>query len=147
MSSETLIGYHYTSAENWASIKKEGLKPYSIKKMGLIPYFGTKSISGIWMWRSRQFGISHAGSIIFQIGTKATSKVVLIALKYKIDDCLHYEEEGEKCLVTLHHDGFIENYQYHQCRECEKACILTRPILAKDIELVNAYCLADAWDY
>jgi len=142
------IGYHYTSIENWAKIKREGLQPYTIDRISLNSYLKNPPVQGIWTWLHKQTGLPHIGSILFQMGTKATMQVVLLTYKYDLNDLLYSDlPEYEGDLITLPHDGFIGNLKYHNRKKQETAVILLKPIPPENIDLLDTYNILDAWDH
>ena len=138
------VGYHYTSMANWGSIRQQGLQPYSIYKPALEEYIGANTVQGIWIWLYKQSGLSHVGSILYQMGTRATTEVVLLRVVYSDDDILTPRDEPER-QITLVHDGHIGNLMYHTGKEVERAVIVVKPIPPKNIDLLAAYNLLDAW--
>ncbi len=134
-----MIGYHYTSYSNWKKIKKEGLIPYILDNPELRRVFG-KKVRGVWLWPKRLKGISHSGSIIFQVSSKNTGTVVLLKLKYNKKNLL-CSYNGEK--VVLYHYGAIGNFDYHIGKD--EALVICSPIPASDIDLVDTYNLFQAW--
>lgn len=137
------IGYHYTSVENWSKIRKEGLKPYEIDRPALRMIFN-RPIMGIWTWLRRQSGLSHVGSILYQIGDKGTNEVVLLTYEYNEDDKLSPDGQPDK-VVELPHDGWIGNLQYHRGLEQERAVIVTKAIPKRKIDLLDTFNILDAW--
>lgn len=137
-----LLGYHYTSYSNWKYIQEIGLLPTPvsdeklrvIRKYPLPAWNGT----GVWVWPDRLGPNAHAGSILFQVATKATPRVVLLQLKYDVKDLLR-DEEG--AIVALHHDGSLGNWAYH---DKELAFLVIVPIPANNIELVESYDVVKA---
>ena len=136
-------GYHYTSLECWRKIEKDGLVPYTIKRPILEQYIGTESAVGVWVWLEKLTGISHAGSIIYQMAMKGVQEVVLLELDYDQDDCLTPEADTYKYLV-LPHNGTIENLEYH--KGGDRAVIVTKTIPTEQIKLIGQYNLAQAWE-
>jgi hypothetical protein len=133
------VGYHYTSWRNWLSIKKYGMRPYEINKPELQEYFDYYPL-GIWCWTEEPSGKSEVGSILFQLSTKAQTKIVKLELSYTDDDLLYYEGNGYKQKILLYHVGHIEKWTYHENQE---AVIITNPIPADKIKLVRVYDLMD----
>lgn len=140
------FGYHYTSIENWAKIRKEGLKPYVIDRVSLNAYMKNPPVKGIWTWKHKQEGLSHIGSILYQMGTKATMQVVLLMYEYDENDILRSDlPEYKGMWIELPHDGHIGNLQYHTSKEQETAIILTKAISPFNIDLLCKYNILDAW--
>lgn len=134
------IGYHYTSSENWLKIKDQGLIPYSIKKSELDTFF-SEPIKGIWVWQELQFGVAHSGSVIFQMGTKGTDKVVLLSVNYLKKSLLSFNNKA----LVLNHSSKIENLWYHD--NSQKAVIVVDTIHPKDIKLLETFELEKVWSY
>ena len=124
-------GYHYTSYSNWKKIKQEGLIPYEIKHNELLEYFNPYP-KGIWLWPKRLTGISHTGSVLYQLAMKNEYRVVL--LQVDISDEFLLRWEGHK--VVLPHDGHIENFVYH---DGEEGVIYTEWIPPSRIKLIDIY--------
>jgi len=140
--SDIRTGYHYTSLDCWKKIQKEGLRPYSIKKPQLYEHFGTDTVQGVWLWLQRPTGLSHVGCLIFQMGTKGVIEAVLLHVQYDWEKILR--KPGDRyCYVQLPHQGTIENLEYHDGRDI--GVIVTKRIPPKNIDLIRAYNLLDAW--
>lgn len=77
-----MIGYHYTSVENYERIRIEGLAPYWIKKKDLELWF-SDGIHGIWLWKNDLSGTDHLGSILWQLVTKASTRIVKLRVEYE----------------------------------------------------------------
>ena len=90
-----MIGYHYTSWENWQRIKREGLKPYDLentaarntKPENQVPR-GTKAI---WTWAERLKGRSEFGQVMWTTIVKDTDKVVRLSYDYGQSDIFNGE--------------------------------------------------------
>ena len=126
-----MIGYHYTTYSNWRVIQREGLKPYLIKKPELEPHF-PGGVNGIWIWQNNFSGLSHAGSIIYQV-QKGDIEIVKLQLRYDEESIL---KSGVDTTVTIYHSGTIGNLEYHNG---ERGVIYMLPIPPKDIKLLNRY--------
>lgn len=137
-----MIGYHYTSLENWQKIQKEGLRPYIIHKPYLFQHIGSEKTEGVWVWIDQLEGLSHIGSILYQNATKNTLQVVYLKVVYDDDDCLSPTGKPTK-LITLPHTGWIGKLDYHNGSEV--AVIVTKTILPGQIKLLQTYNLLDAW--
>lgn len=133
-----MIGYHYTSYDNWLQIQKEGMFPYRIRKPEIQHYFPKKKIMGIWIWRERFHGIPHAGSVLYQVAYRATPHVVLLSVEYEPNDILKYQwPDGRWGDVCINHDGHIEKWIYHTGKE--ESVLVTVPIPPSKIHLVRDY--------
>jgi hypothetical protein len=136
------IGYHYTSKECWEKIQTEGLQPYTIHRREFIPYFKTDSVNGIWVWDMLITGLAHRGCILYQMAYKNTINAVLLRVRFDRNKILHEPGHPEN-EVLLEHYGHIENLKYHTGEE--EAVIVLEPIPPSRIELIERYCLLDAW--
>jgi hypothetical protein len=135
-----MIGYHYTSFDNWLQIQKEGLIPYEIHKQELEKYFPHRKLMGIWVWTGRFYGEPHAGSVIYQVAYRATPHVVLLSVGYDEKDILKYHwPDGRWGDVRISHDGHVEKWIYHT--GVEESVLVTKPIPPKKIHLVREYDL------
>ena len=122
--------YHYTSKDNWETIKKEGLLPYRIDK----PEFaeaGISPVEGIWAWKKNPKGVSENGTVIFQI-QKGCGQIVKLKLDTTGKRTLYKGEQG----ITLHHYGVIGNFRYHNGDAAE---IITEKIEPDRIELMREF--------
>lgn len=127
--------YHFTSLENWKSIKKSGkLKRYKMRK-GVAKFSGDRL--GIFLWINKIKGESLAGTIFWQIGNKNTNQIV--ELKVKTNKSGFIFGKNERVFST--HYGEIGDYEYH----IEEARIYYEDIPLEDIELVRVYKLGDAF--
>jgi len=127
-----MIGYHYTSKKNWLKIQKEGLKKYPIKKDELKPYFPDE-LKAIFCWKGKLGKVSHAGTVLFQVGTKGETEIVQLEIEFNEDDILK-SKDGRR--VVLFHDGHVGKWNYHKNDE---AFLLTKDLEPKDIKLVEEY--------
>jgi len=138
-----MIGYHYTSLDNWRVIKKQGLVPYDIIKPELFEICPYGACRGIWLWKFRLYGVSHAGSVLFQMAKKGVTKVVMLKVKYELKNCLYGVVDGVSGYAELAHSGTFDNLKFHN--NTEKARIVIRPISPDKIKLIAVYNLATAW--
>lgn len=139
---DKMIGYHYTSLSCWKKIQKVGLKPYLIRKPEFRFHIGKEEVSGIWIWTQRFNGLSHIGSILYQITTKNTTQVVLLSVSYTTKNVLTDDNGG---LIILHHTGHIGNLEYHTFPD-DKAVVCLKAISPKKITLIKEYDLLDIWE-
>lgn len=126
--------YHYTSAENYESIKDTGLLPYHIRKPKLLPYF-PHGIRGIWLWLEELKGDEHIGSVLWQLMTKASTCIV--KLKVECNEERLLRQNGLR--VEILHDGRLGAWDYHRG---VPAVVMPESILASSITLLNTYDLA-----
>jgi hypothetical protein len=126
-----MIGYHYTSAENYERIKVEGLTRYRIRKPELDPFF-PDGIYGIWIWKQDLTGDEHVGSILWQLMTKNSTRVVKLGVEYNETDLLR--QYGAD--VEILHDGRLGQWHYHYG---VPAVVVTENIPPHAITLVQAY--------
>ena len=130
--------YHYTSLENWKRIKKEGLIPYAMERIA-------ENLKGIFLWRRMLKGVSHAGAIIYQMGTKRIEKVVLLEIEcnkkgFELSENYGDYKQGDNIIV--YHQGKIENLDYHRN---EKGILYFKKIPTKNIKLIRIFELKKAW--
>lgn len=86
-SKRLLTGYHYTSLENWKSIKKQGLIPYFIKHPGLL-YLFPEGFTGIWVFEKELDAIPEQGILLERIGRQQTVYPIKLQVKYQEKDLL-----------------------------------------------------------
>ena len=134
-----MIGWHYTSYENWLKIQTEGLRPYPISKPDLARFYPDATVMGIWAWIDRPVGLAHAGNCVYQMATKGVSKVVMLKVRYDKKDTVG---PGGFHLL-FHHDGHIEQLVYHD--GSQTAYVVGVPIPPEDIELVEVFDLVTAF--
>lgn len=103
-----MIAYHYTSIENYWHISSEGLVPYSINKPDLKPHF-PDGIVGIWLWKRDLVGDEHVGSILWQLMTKSSTRVVKLQVEYDPAKLLTRNDEP----IEILHDGLLGTWVYH----------------------------------
>jgi len=132
-----MIGYHYTSEENWKKIQKEGLLPRKIDRPEWLYLLGVTSVTGVWVWQNKLEGLSHAGTVIYQMATKATTRVVMLKVEYNVDDVFKIHDKE----VNLKHKGEIQKLIYHYD---EEAFVVKQIIPPENIELLQVFDLVDA---
>jgi len=135
-----MLGYHYTSYENYCKIKSEGMHPYIIYRDELLEFIGVAKTTGIWLWPKLPFGISHCGCIIHQVATKGTAEVVLLAVEYEIDDLLRVDDKN---YIVLHHYGTIGGFLYHNGQDI--GVIVTKHIAPGKIRHICTYNFGEGW--
>jgi hypothetical protein len=128
-----MIGYHYTSAENYEKIRTEGLAPYWIKKKDLEAYF-EGGIHGIWLWKNDLSGNDHLGSVLWQLMTKASTNIVKLRVEYEEAD--QYVKHGSP--VEILHGGRLGVWHYH---DRVPAVVIGKPIPPERIAVIAKYDL------
>jgi len=134
------IGYHYTSLKCYRSIQEQGIIPYKIHKPELSNFFKDGIFTGIWIWTERLEGLSHAGSVIFQMSNKGEPVAVMLQVIYHVESLLQIAGYN----LLLSHFGVMNNLKYHTGNE--KARILTHEIPADRIKLLGIYDLGQAFN-
>ena len=115
-----MIGYHYTSYENWKGIKRDGMIiPYPVEDLKNT-IIGMRN--GIWLWKNKPKGKNHVGLIIDRVAKKNTTKVVVLECEFDSNDILR---NGNK-LIEMRHRGDIGNFVYHKRFP---SYIITKPIV------------------
>lgn len=95
-----MIGYHYTSWENWQQIKREGLKPYGLKST-IARHTVPEGTKGIWTWAKPLEGSSEFGQVVWTIIRRDCKKVVRLSYEYDKADVYPY---GQFKQWTWQHD-------------------------------------------
>ena len=127
-----MIGYHYTSLKNWREIEAVGyLRPYRIQKPEFFKFF-PNGVDGIWLWQNDLEGASHAGSILFQLGSKGDPSVVKLKVQYDKQQLLTCNGDS----AELTHNGDIGAWKYHTK---EWAVIITGGVSVGYIDLLKIY--------
>lgn len=134
-----MIGYHYTSEANWQVIRREGLRPYVLRR----DIVGD-GVPGIWLWQERQRDRSHAGCVLFQIISKKTLSVVELAVAY---DPVMTQRLGWPETHVIHEGKLTNNAgelvaYYHTAA---KAVIAWHAIAPEQIELLARYHFDQGW--
>ena len=108
-----MIGYHYTSFENWTKIKVEGLKPVSRtrKQPDIIKYFG--DVPCVWIYTRKAKGVGHFGNFIWHLADKNTTKVVMLEVTYDKEDELQPLPKYFMNSMILTHSGKVGQFKYH----------------------------------
>ena len=130
--------YHYTSIGNWKKIKKQGLKKYPIERIH-------KNLQGVFLWKNKLKGTSHAGAIIWQMGTKNSEEVVLLEITcekkgFEADQDYGQYHKGDTLVVD--YNGEMEKLTYHKK---EKGIIYFKEIPIENIKLLKVYKLKNAF--
>lgn len=138
-------GYHYTSWEAWQSIQKCGeLQPRCIDHPDF-KTLGLRDTQVIWTWWEPFTGMSHYGSILFQMHKKRTLCVVLISYNYDTRDC--YGETSRSNAWTFQHKGDLgttlgddshcSRWVYHDGTQTSH--LLMKPVPLGDIKVEAIY--------
>ena len=126
------IAYHYTSKENWDSIKKHGLVLYDIdmnRGLGL-PHF----VKGVWLWPAIHIGRDLLGTLIWQMSTKNTHNLVELEVEYDPSKQVKINDG----LLMITHSGDVGKYIYH---DGLKSIIYAEDILVSNIRLTREWDL------
>ncbi len=139
---EKIVGWHYTSANLYFhAIQYQGLVPQVVSQdkqdsiEDLAPSDWDRK--GTWVWQYRPTGASHAGCILFQVGTKGEPHVVLLEVTYTTEDILSADCGS---YIRLIHKGHVGKWQYH---DRDKAYMLKRPIAPTAIRLLQVFDVVD----
>ncbi len=125
------VGYHYTPEENWRRIREEGLHPVPLKEA----YTRLGVLTGVWVWVNRLRGLSHAGTLMFQAGDKATTRIALLEVWYYPDEIAQIPDGG---FPRSTHEGKVGNLVYHRG---ERSVILANRVPCERIRLIETYDL------
>lgn len=125
-----MIGYHYTTQQNWEKIQKHGLRPYEITNHEIGAIIG-RSLWGVWVYRRRPLNTNHIGNVLRIVAIHKSTKVVLLEVTYNQEDCLRWK--GQKLHIL--HDGTLGNLAYHRD--------FPATILANTISPENIKCLGE----
>lgn len=140
-----MIGYHYTSLENWKKIRKQGLKPYPItnEQFKLFNKDNPKTIDAVWLWTRRFEGKPHIGAILYQFATKNDMSIVHLECEwYWHQQARIMDEDGEMCPFELGHEGTIGLTTYHD-PDIHKSRLINETIPPKRIKLLKVYDLEE----
>lgn len=132
-----LVGYHYTSLDNWLNIQHDGLVPYKIDKPELYEQGIKEPVDGIWLWPNKLSGKDHVGVVIYQLSVKNTMKVVELQVVYNSN---HRFRTKEDYGLNIKHYGDINSFRYH---DGVPSIIVTAVIPPKDITLHKVYDLEE----
>jgi hypothetical protein len=127
-----MIGYHYTTYENWLKIKKEGLIPYDLDREEFEDILA-KRVKGIWVWTRRFRGIDKLGTLMDRLGYKCRTKLVILEVTFNHKDMLH---AYNGCRVYTYHTGSIGNLIYHKKAP---SIIIIKRIPPENIKLCAVY--------
>jgi hypothetical protein len=139
-----MTGYHYTSWENWETIRERGLVPQLITKPEIVQEIGA-GVKATWTWTRRQKGLAHQGQILFTMMKWRTTKIVLISYDYEQVETVQLEG----CPIRVRHDGSLigqrqdgtpsPGWVYH---DREPGTLVTASISPDRLRLVNTYDFA-----
>ena len=119
-----MIGYHYTTLENWNIIKADGLKPtplmeydlpgVNVDHSALHFYFKNRMPNCIWVWKYELTQPTHLGTLLFQMLTKVSFEIVVIEVEYRKKDQLkpYTLEPFQK--YSYNHTGTIGAWKHHK---------------------------------
>ena len=130
-----MLGYHYTSIENYWHICNEGLVPYSINKPDLMPHF-PNGIIGVWLWKQDLVGTEHLGSILWQLMTKSSTRIAKLSVEYDPNKLMC--RDGEP--IEILHDGRLGSWIYHTKTP---AVVYTEVIQPRCINRIHTFNLED----
>lgn len=118
-----MIGYHYTSLENWNKIQVDGLIPYipteydlegvKVDHAELKTAFKNNLPECIWVWKYRLVQPTHLGTLLFQLLTKVSFEICVIKVSYGYSDILKPSilKLGQK--YNYNHSGHLGAWKYH----------------------------------
>lgn len=140
-----MIGYHYTALSNVPSILSTGLhiercradQVASMRELGIDERRWDGR--GLWLWKVKPVAASHAGSIMFAAFKRGESRVAL--LRVAIAPGTELRHPDPTSTLSLTHVGKLGEWQYHKA---EPAWIVTEPIPAKLVQVVETYDLVEA---
>jgi hypothetical protein len=102
--------FHYTSLENWWHIQDDGaMIPYAITKPELISVF--PGLTAVWLWQRDLHNEEHVGSVLWQVMTKNTTKVVKLEVDVVSEHSLFRRENST--VITILHEGRLGDWVYH----------------------------------
>lgn len=123
--------FHYTSLKNWWHIQDDGgMIPYPITKPELVSVF--PELHGIWLWEFDLKGDEHVGSVLWQVMTKNSTKVVKLEVECTED--MLFQSDGR--VVSILHDGRLGEWVYHSS---VPAVLSATSIPMAQIRLVEGY--------
>jgi len=134
-----VVGYHYTSLENYRRIQHEGLKLYPLRKE-----FHQWVTQGIWLYTEQQDRLSHLGCVAWQCRTKGTKDVVLLQVKYIYKD--RVTPDG-KHTFTVKHDLFDKYPTKIFLHRQASATVIFRPVPSNRVKLLCTTSVGGDLDY
>lgn len=131
------VGYHYTSLSNWEKIQREGyLEQYRLNHPAINAVFGDLVI-GVWLWEFNPLGQSHAGNILYQVGTKGEHQIVKLKVLYDPTKVLRAPNGGN---LQVRHQGSVGSWMYHKR---DKSVIVQQDIPLENIKQEKTYNVID----
>lgn len=137
-----MIGYHYTSYQNWLNIMNKGLRLQHIDKPELKKWF-PDGVDGVWVWERELSPIDELGSVLWQLQSKTRTKIVKLEIEFHYGQWLYWHdpETHSQMSVSLTHTGVMGDYLFHPGSPVAR--ILTEPVLPENIKLVRVFELLD----
>lgn len=119
-----MIGYHYTTFENWIKIKVDGLLPsqpiqydlpgLQVDHQFLHKQFNFEMPDCIWVWKYELIQPTHLGTLLFQMISKVSFEIVVIEVKYSKWDQLKPSTLMKGQHYSYFHNGNIGEWRYHK---------------------------------
>jgi hypothetical protein len=130
-----MLGYHYTTYDNWRRIQQHGLRPYSLTN--LIAHRPEAS-KGIWLWKRKPLAKNHLGNIMRCVACHNDTRVVLLEVSFSSEDVMRYGRTLMPSLfdADLNHDGSIDNFHYHHNFP---AIVLKHTVPPEQVKLLGDY--------
>lgn len=148
-----MIGYHYTTKENWEKIQVEGLIPQVVTSPGLLQGleqdWGSKlpEIRGIWTWERPQVGIQGMGHVMLIHDRHKSENIVELSFEYDLDKDTYVPKkvpEYPRRYLQIWHDGTLEIGKYKgPYHKNEPVRLVTEPIAPERITLIQQYDFAE----
>jgi hypothetical protein len=141
-----MIGYHYTTIENWYKIQVDGLIPYipveydlpgvKVNHIQLKKAFNGTVPKCIWVWKYQLTQPTHLGTLLFQVVTKTSFEICVIQVEYNQSDLLKPPILRLGQNVNYTHTGEIGAWKYHSDVPFE---LLKKRIPSKRLRLVESF--------
>lgn len=134
-----MIGYHYTSYENWQRIKYDGLKLNNITKPELFPYLLKKTVRGIWVWTHELEQRDELGTLLWVLSKEHTYRVSKLEVHYERGELLTFFDEllWANRTFIMHHNGTIGDFEFHP--GTPTAHIITVPVEADRVKCLQTF--------
>lgn len=100
-------GYHYTSWENWQTIKETGLLPYEIRNPQIRKILPPEdlSIKVVFTFKNWKRGeIAHYGQLLWAMMHRHNLHLVVLSYEYEKKDIYRWGSP-EYEIITSYHDG------------------------------------------
>lgn len=139
-----MIGYHYTSWENWVGIRSQGMRPQWITEEGIRVV--SKNTKGIWLYQSRLESEELLGMLLSVLGTKRCSCACELEVSYQSPERIQaHAIEDELCLSF---SAAIGDWNFIQ----DKPIVITKEYIpVNKVMLRRTWSLdqviIDAWHY